>query len=106
MINPTEFTVLLPALERELKAAALWQTQRPEDQSLQSTEPFSLDTLHPHEWLQWIFLPRMQQLLADKAPLPQGFLLTPYFDEVWKEPPQYQAILTVLHQIDGAVASC
>lgn len=106
MINRTDITVLLPALERELKAAALWQAQRPDDQYLQSTEPFSLDTLHPHEWLQWIFLPRMQQLLVEQSSLPKSILLSPYFDEVWKEHAQYQAILTVLHQIDKAVASC
>ncbi|NAW68393.1 pseudouridine synthase [Vibrio sp. V27_P1S3P104] len=106
MTHLIPFSALLTALEKELKAAALWQHQKPKVHYLQSKEPFSLDILHPHEWLQWIFLPRMQQLLADNAPLPQGFLLTPYFVEVWQEQPQYQAILNVLHQIDKAVASC
>lgn len=106
MTNPTLLPALLQELERELKFADLWQTQLPNVQKLQSTEPFALDTLFPHEWLQWIFLPRMQQLLATQSPLPQGFLLSPYFDEMWKEMPQHQAILKVLQQIDQAVASC
>ncbi len=55
---------LLDELEVRLRAAQLWQATPPSSQALVSQEPFAVDTLLPHEWLQWIFLPKMQQAIA------------------------------------------
>ncbi len=52
---------LLDELEVRLRAAQLWQATPPSSQALVSQEPFAVDTLLPHEWLQWIFLPRRIQ---------------------------------------------
>lgn len=92
--------VLLQQLESELRSTAVWQSVSPAPEALQSTQPFALDTLDPHEWLQWIFLPRMQQMIAEQLPLPGGFALSPYFEEVWKEQPEFATVMQVLHQID------
>ncbi|WP_217515080.1 YqcC family protein [Vibrio metschnikovii] len=106
MINPTHLPILLEQLTTELKAATLWQEKRPTEDKLLSREPFAIDTLHPHEWLQWIFLPRMWQLLEAKQPLPRGFLLTPYFVEAWKAQSGYQPLIEVLMEIDRVAQQC
>ncbi len=46
---------LLDELEVRLRAAQLWQATPPSSQALVSQEPFAVDTLLPHEWLQWSF---------------------------------------------------
>ncbi|OXB30673.1 pseudouridine synthase [Vibrio cholerae] len=89
---------LLDELEVRLRAAQLWQATPPSSQALVSQEPFAVDTLLPHEWLQWIFLPKMQQRSPNAVP--RGFALEPYFSEVWQGEARYQAVLAVIQQID------
>lgn len=39
-------------------------TERPSNSALASTAPFCFDTLEFHAWLEWVFLPRMQQTIT------------------------------------------
>ncbi|CAM3599283.1 hypothetical protein VA7868_02209 [Vibrio aerogenes CECT 7868] len=91
---------LLVELEALLKQQALWQSQVPSAQALSSTQPFALDTLAPHEWLQWIFLPEMQRRMSDGIALPQGFEMSPYFSQAWQEEPQRQALINLIQRIE------
>ncbi|SJL82663.1 YqcC family protein [Vibrio palustris] len=95
--NFGELTTLLQELEFELKRTELWQTTPPPVEALQSQQPFSVDTLGPHEWLQWVFLPQMKASLVQGCP-PSGFAIAPYFEQVW--PYQNRSLLRVLVQID------
>lgn len=70
----------LHTLEMLLREAGFWQETAPDSQALASEQPFCLDTLQPLEWLQWVLLPRMQQLLDSEQPLPQNFALAPYYE--------------------------
>ncbi|AUI86759.1 hypothetical protein BS333_10355 [Vibrio azureus] len=91
---------LLDQLEKQLHQQQLWQTNEPEQQALLSVEPFAIDTLHPHEWLQWIFIAKMRSLVEEKQPLPKGFLLEPYFSEAWKQETHYAELLMTIRAID------
>lgn len=106
MTVPTHFPLLLEQLTQELKNAALWQATAPDENKLSSQQPFALDTLAPHEWLQWIFIPRMWQLIEQQAPMPKGFLVTPYFVEVWKYQTDYQPMINLLAKMDSVVQQC
>ncbi len=63
---------LLLELEAELRARDLWSAHAPLPQALASTQPFCVDTLAFEQWLQFVFLPRVEALLAAGAPLPAG----------------------------------
>ncbi len=65
-----KLTVLLTNLQNELKYIALWDEQMPEAEALASEEPFCINTLSLPQWLQWIFIPKMNYLLEQKMPLP------------------------------------
>ncbi|MBE2896556.1 YqcC family protein [Pasteurellaceae bacterium HPA106] len=90
----------LQQLAESLVALNLWQSQPPHPSKLASTAPFALDTLEPHEWLQWIFIPRMRALLAAKADLPRNFAISPYIEEAMKETDQLARILTPLYALE------
>ncbi|GAL27998.1 hypothetical protein YqcC [Vibrio variabilis] len=94
--------LLLIELKQLLKKHSLWQQQSPDVTALGSQQPFAVDTLEPHEWLQWIFIERMEVLLQSGSELPKGFEITPYFEEVWKQRSELNEILLVLKQIDEA----
>ncbi len=104
MKQDTPLTDLLSELELQLRAAELWQDSMPSEQALASQQPFALDTLEPHQWLQWIFLPRMYALIGAEQALPRGFALAPYFEECWKLQSEYLSIIAVIRQIDSEAA--
>ncbi|MFJ7886222.1 YqcC family protein [Pseudomonas sp. NPDC096917] len=59
-------------IERELRVQGWWDEEPPSAEALNSVEPFSVDTLDFHQWLQWIFLTRMKLILERDLPLPNA----------------------------------
>ncbi|TNH07559.1 YqcC family protein [Testudinibacter sp. TR-2022] len=91
----------LQQLQYNLQQLALWQTSPPEQERLQSEQPFHLDTLEPYEWLQWIFIPRMHALLDAEAPLPSKIAITPYLEEAMNDIAQLELLLSPLTDIES-----
>lgn len=61
---------LLIDIENELRSLRLWTSGSLPAKALASTQPFAVDTMTFPQWLQFIFLPRMQTLIAHQSPLP------------------------------------
>ena len=61
----------LMLIERELMVLGWWDAQAPSVEALSSREPFCVDTLSFEQWLQWIFLPRMKQMIEQGESLPK-----------------------------------
>ncbi|MDP5254865.1 MULTISPECIES: YqcC family protein [unclassified Vibrio] len=93
-------SLLLTQLESALKEAQCWQVEPPSSEQMASQQPFSLDTLAPEAWLQWVFIPKLRALIDDKKPLPRGYSIRPYFEQSWQNDTRYQAILAVIADID------
>lgn len=70
-------------IERELRALGWWEAQAPDMHALSSQQPFCVDTLAFEQWLQWVFLPRMQQLLEAGAALPSVCGIQPMAEQVY-----------------------
>lgn len=88
-------------IEQAMKSAGLWQAMPPEAAAFNSTEPFSVDTMQAEQWLQWVFLPRMQALLAQQGALPTRFALTPYFEMAFTGQPDVpHGLLAALQRLD------
>ncbi|PFG55567.1 uncharacterized protein YqcC (DUF446 family) [Vibrio sp. ES.051] len=100
MATKNQLVDLLHQLEERLKKHDLWQHSMPSPQALQSVEPFAIGSLHPHEWLQWIFIARMRALVESNKALPKGFSIEPYFSEVWKQEAKYTELLHIIRTID------
>ncbi len=67
----TKLINTLKQLETALIKAQLWEDSMPSLTALSSCEPFCVDTLRFEQWLQWIFIPKMQEML--NAPQFNGF---------------------------------
>ncbi len=87
---------LLERIEAELNCLGLWQTHYPPAQALESAEPFAMDTLDFHQWLQFIMIPRMWAILDGEHPLPQNIAVSPMATHVYRDQ---------LEQHDGLIAS-
>ena len=95
---------LLRELETELVSLNLWQSNRPSEQALTSVEPFAIDTLSFPQWLQFIFIEKMNHLLQLGAPLPQKMAITPMATEYFKvQTINCESLITVISRIDLAI---
>ncbi|MCE0493061.1 YqcC family protein [Vibrio salinus] len=99
MTHFTDIRNLLHDLEDALTMQSLWDEESPEQEILLSRTPFAMDKLEPHQWLQWIFIPKMNQAIQLQS-IPNGFTMTPYFEECWKEKPAMATILKILREIE------
>lgn len=84
MSRELEIRNRLQAIEQALHDAGLWQTCAPNAEAFESTEPFCVDTMMPIQWLQWVFLPRMQALLDAQSALPVKLAIALIMKWRWK----------------------
>jgi uncharacterized protein YqcC (DUF446 family) len=93
-------------IERELRLQGWWDEQPPSDQALASQQPFCVDTLSFEQWLQWIFLPRMKDLLESGAALPEACGIRPMAEQVYgARNEQAQALIRLLGEFDRLICS-
>ncbi|OAN14010.1 pseudouridine synthase [Photobacterium jeanii] len=92
---------LLEQLQHTMQQHQQWQTVPPSEAALASVEPFAIDTLRCAEWLQWIFIPKMHQLVQLGLPLPTQFEIAPYVEEAMKEEQGGLAIFAVCREFDN-----
>jgi uncharacterized protein YqcC (DUF446 family) len=93
---------LLQALEREMRSQGRWERQRPPHQALLSTQPFAVDTLDFDQWLQWIFIPKLNELLVMQLPLPDNCAVGPMAEEVYgPDNPVAERITSIVSEIDS-----
>ncbi|MCH1919846.1 YqcC family protein [Shewanella sp. A3A] len=95
---------LLQLLELQLISQNLWAETAPSAAALASTAPFACDTLPFEQWLQFIFMPKMQQLIAAQAALPSNIAIAPMAQYVWAEQPEREAIVLILEQVDALLS--
>ncbi len=95
----------LQALEALLREHQHWQSDEPQPHQFASTQPFFMDTMEPLEWLQWVLIPRMHDLLDNHQPLPAAFAVAPYYEmALATDPPQRALILAELEKLDALFA--
>lgn len=101
---PHDILACLDEVEALLKHFALWQRDPPTPQQLCSKLPFCTDTLTPEQWLQWIFLPRMRQMVQQDLALPEPLILEPYFAVMLDDThPAKRALLRVLQRLENVM---
>lgn len=68
---------LLLLLERSLRESELWSAEEISAEKLSSKVPFCADTLSYPEWLQFVFIKRMQAIVDGEDELPSASGLFP-----------------------------
>ncbi len=75
-------------IERELHVQGWWSSVAPSAEALSSTVPFAVDTMAFDQWLQWIFLPRMKEILERGLPLPSASGILVMAETVYVDRPE------------------
>ena len=104
-LSHSPLPALLEQLEAELRKQQLWNAVAPSEQALASTTPFMYDTLKLHEWLQWVFLPRLRALLEAEGQLAFQCNIHPLAEHEWEKATEFdkRELLALLARLDRAL---
>lgn len=92
---------LLNQIRKLLQEHQLWQSEPPAAELLKSTEPFAVDTLEFHQWLQFIMIPEFEHRLEQNIELPKGFAISPMAEECWRGSwGERRELILVLRELD------
>lgn len=94
----------LVELEQLLQSADLWSQNPPSPQAMASLDPFCCDAMNLEAWLQWIFIPRIRQLLAENQPLPPNCNISAYAEETIGKMANTVSLMAHLKYIDSLFA--
>ncbi|MEX1033430.1 MAG: YqcC family protein [Cellvibrionaceae bacterium] len=101
-----QISQLLNDVECSLRAMNLWSEERPSPQALASVQPFCVDTLNFEQWLQFVFIERMQFMIDEGLPLPTQCGLAPMAEENFRgcavDP---TTLIDCLKQLDQVLSS-
>lgn len=87
---------LLLEIEAELRRLRLWEPQPPPPEALASLIPFCHDTLRFEQWLQWVLLPKMKQVIERDEECPSSSDITPLAEHRFAQLAQPTATLLKL----------
>lgn len=90
----------LELLQKNLQEAELWQDVAPDAEAFLSQQPFAIDFLTATEWIQWIFIPKMLELIDAKQSLPNQMAITPYLEEALKEREDLDTLFAPLYDLE------
>lgn len=93
-------------LEAALRQLGLWQEHAPPSEALSSTQPFALDTLDFQQWLQFMFLPGLRNVITQDLAMPAVCSVLPMAEETFKNSPLPVAeLLAALATLDAQVTA-
>jgi len=102
---PNRIADVLLQVEATLRSHDRWDRKQPPAEALHSKQPFCIDTLRFEQWLQWIFLPRMKEILEDRRPLPLKSAIFSYAEHcLRKGDPPTTDLLENIKRFDELIA--
>ena len=70
MANPSHQRIA--AIEAEMKSIGMWQTTPLPPAAMNFKKAFAMDTMAYSQWLQFIFIPRVKQIIAQHGNFPSS----------------------------------
>ena len=95
-----EVEILIIKLEQSLRDAMLWSSSIPSTQALQSMVPFAFDSMPFEQWLQFIFIPKMTDIIRNKKALPKNLELLPMAEQSLGTASNQRDVIAMIKQID------
>ncbi|MDR5859760.1 YqcC family protein [Halomonas eurihalina] len=72
-----ELDSALRDLESTMRVANLWRLERPEPAAFNSAQPFCVDTMSLPQWLRFVFIARLDELVAAEGAMPSSCDVAP-----------------------------
>ncbi|WJG08544.1 YqcC family protein [Aliiglaciecola sp. LCG003] len=91
--------VLLDNLRDILQIHDLWSSTVPSEQAMGSRAPFACDSMPLENWLQFVFLPKLEHLLEQQQRLPENLAILP-IAQIAFSAKHHEPILLAIEKID------
>ena len=102
MVDQNKLSLYLEQLRDELIAETLWLEEELDENKYNSTAPFCCDTMAFHEWLQFVFLPKMQYMIDNNLELPSSLAIAPMGEVEYRaELKERENLIKILNEIDS-----
>jgi uncharacterized protein YqcC (DUF446 family) len=91
-------------VESEMRRIGMWQGQPPAPERLVVTQAFGGDKLSFEQWLQFILIPRVREIIAEGGGFPRGSQVSDQaFREwrMWGDMPDVDRLLQLLREFDA-----
>lgn len=98
----------LNELEEELKALQLWggEQGRPEEKAFLDPNPFCLDSMDFHQWLEYVLIAKFREMIAAENPLPDKMCVHTYAQEKYRgQWSKYRNLIVILRKLDEEVSA-
>jgi len=66
---------IIGKIELEMKRIGCWRTESPPEKAYQFHKAFAMDTMTFTQWLQFIFIPRVHQILDENGVFPTSSMV-------------------------------
>ncbi len=87
-------------IEAEMRSIALWQSEPLHPKQLKFKEAFAMDTMAYEQWLQFIFLPRVREAVAENR-FPSGSSVGAQAIREFDGNPDAGKLITLLSEFDA-----
>lgn len=93
-------------IEHELRVQGWWSEDVPSAEALTSTVPFAVDTMSFEQWMQWVLLPRMKEILERGMALPNASGILVMAETVYSDrPEESRQLRKLLAEFDQLISS-
>lgn len=92
---------ILERLELELKNLNYWKNTELPMSYYNSMEPFFMDKMELHEWLQFVLIRKFREIIYCESRLPASCKVFPYAFEFYKnEKAKHMQLLKIINELD------
>src|SRR5438045_2419368 len=88
------------ALEAELKSLHAWSDVPLAPGKFKDMGAFGSNTMSFEQWIQFVLLKRLQQIIAENDVLPSGSMISTYAIREFDGNPAYDSLMDLLRQLD------
>lgn len=97
-------TEQLRLLANGLKVHGLWSKEVPSQEEMANTSPFSCEVMSFENWVQFIFIPKMEQLIISKSPLPSSISIAPMAHHAWNAQSHLHPLIRIFDDLDNLLS--
>jgi uncharacterized protein YqcC (DUF446 family) len=92
-------------IEADLRKLGRWQEEPPPESAFQSRRPFYGDTMAFTQWLQFVLLARIRQVVAERGSFPAHSQVSGYAVREFDTDYEAQALIPALRDFDQFIES-
>jgi uncharacterized protein YqcC (DUF446 family) len=87
-------------IEREMKRVGLWQDKPLSPEQYNFSSPFAMDTMSYDQWLQFVFIPRVREIIRTEGKFPASSSVGAQAVREFDTYPDAQRLISLLSEFD------